>query len=416
MHLYTYVSILAVLITTVILYIIFRQNNLKDSRYHIGLLISAIIALIASLFLPKIVSVITVDWALQFVLAFFIALLAYITLIFIVMMLVAAILPKEKSDKLAEKWEKWKTARKERKAEKQKKTDENTGSVPQAADDLKQQEPVLKNIFINKFSLKKDKDMDEKEPEGDILQEMPSEETEPAENAMQEAPAEETGYTGESTHELPAEGAEPEYMPVSSEPLASEPEVPAGADDELTAREEQDIMSEDSYETSEERETETIIFEEPHAEEMHEAAEHGFPYDTEKSEIYGISQDNLVEKGENTEKNVDTSDNIDKMGLDTVTDSIELSPVQLSLEELLDRAFLLKLEGRELEAASLYIDALDMKPDTEVAFWIVLDICVIYKNFGQAELAAEILQAYMDEFDDLLGNEVKEQIMQSLYS
>lgn len=50
MHLYTYVSILAVLTTTVILYIIFRQNNLKDSRYHIGLFVSAVIALIASLF------------------------------------------------------------------------------------------------------------------------------------------------------------------------------------------------------------------------------------------------------------------------------------------------------------------------------------------------------------------------------
>lgn len=63
----------------------------------------------------------------------------------------------------------------------------------------------------------------------------------------------------------------------------------------------------------------------------------------------------------------------------------------------------------------MYINALDMKPDTEVAFWIVLDICVIYKNFGRTELATDILQAYVNEYDNLLSNEVKEQIMQSLY-
>lgn len=122
-----------------------------------------------------------------------------------------------------------------------------------------------------------------------------------------------------------------------------------------------------------------------------------------------------MRKEENTEKNVDTSDIIDKMGLDTISDFIELSSDRLSIDEVLDRAFLLKQEGKELEAASLFINALDMKPDTEVAFWIVLDICVIYKNFGQSELAADILQAYMNEYNDLMSDEVKEQILQSLY-
>ncbi len=406
MHLYTYVSILAVLIATTILYIIFRQNNLKDCRYHIGLLGSAVIALIASLFLPKIVSVISVDWALQFVLAFFIALLAYITLIFIVMMLVAAVFPKEKSDKIVEKWENWKISRKEKKAERQQKPDKESKSDTEAADSLKQQEPVLKNIFIKRFSLKKANDINDAE--------------EPEESNLQETPAEETAV----------------FIPESLESLENEPEVFTDtANDEIITDQAQEVQTEGSDEAGEEREpetmpydeqepeipyeeqeTETVLYEGPETEEKQETeSDMELPDGAVYSDQHEDSQGFLYEKEENTEKNVDTSDIIDKMGLDTISDFIELSSDRLSIDEVLDRAFLLKQEGKELEAASLFINALDMKPDTEVAFWIVLDICVIYKNFGQSELAADILQAYMNEYNDLMSDEVKEQILQSLY-
>jgi hypothetical protein len=427
MHLYTYVSILAVLIATTILYIIFRQNNLKDCRYHIGLLGSAVIALIASLFLPKIVSVISVDWALQFVLAFFIALLAYITLIFIVMMLVAAVFPKEKSDKIVEKWENWKISRKEKKAERQQKPDKESKSDTEAADSLKQQEPVLKNIFIKRFSLKKANDINDAE--------------EPEESNLQETPAEETAV----------------FIPESLESLENEPEAFTDtANDEIITDQAQEVQTEGSDEAGEEREPETMPYDEQEPETMtyEEREPETMPYDEQEPEIvpyeeqetetvlyegpeteekqetesdmelpdgavysdqHEDSQGFLYEKEENTEKNVDTSDIIDKMGLDTISDFIELSSDRLSIDEVLDRAFLLKQEGKELEAASLFINALDMKPDTEVAFWIVLDICVIYKNFGQSELAADILQAYMNEYNDLMSDEVKEQILQSLY-
>jgi len=446
MHLYTYVSILAVLIATTILYIIFRQNNLKDCRYHIGLLGSAVIALIASLFLPKIVSVISVDWALQFVLAFFIALLAYITLIFIVMMLVAAVFPKEKADKMVEKWEKWKTARSEKKAEMQSKPDKEPESGPDAAEVLKQREPVLKNIFIKRFSLKKAKDINDAE--------------EPEVNTSQE-------ITGAKT--------ESEFMPESFEPLKNEPEVlTETADDGIFANEVQEIHPGDSLEAGEGWEPETLLYEErepgvildeeqepeavsdeeqepeaildeeqePEAVPDEEQEPEAIPDEEREPEVilygelgtkekqdaefemeipdekdsseYEDSHGLLAEKEENTEKNVDTSDIIDKMGLGAISDSIELSSDRLSIDEAIDQAFFLKQEGRELEAASLFINALDMKPDTEVAFWIVLDICVIYKNFGQSELAADILQSYMNEYNDLMSDEVKEQIMQSL--
>jgi hypothetical protein len=305
------------------------------------------------------------------------------------MMLVASVFPKEKSDKIIEKWEKWKISREEKRTEKQDKPDNKPESEPEASDDLKQkQEPVLKNIFIRKFSLKKEKDINETEkPEENILREIPDEET------------------------------NPEYMPESFESLENEPEVNTDiADDEIIIDEMQEIQPEDSYETGEEREPVTELYEELQTEEKQKADyEQKLPDDADNSEQYENSQGFLAELGENTEKNVDTSDIIDKMGIDTISDSIELSSGQLSIDELLDQAFLLKQEGKELEAASLYINALNMKPDTKVAFWIVLDICVIYKNFGQSDLAADILQAYIDEYDDLMSNDVKEQILQSLY-
>jgi hypothetical protein len=360
-------------------------------------------------------------------LAFFIALLAYITLIFIVMMLVAAVFPKEKSDKIVEKWENWKISRKEKKAERQQKPDKESKSDTEAADSLKQQEPVLKNIFIKRFSLKKANDINDAE--------------EPEESNLQETPAEETAV----------------FIPESLESLENEPEVFTDtANDEIITDQAQEVQTEGSDEAGEEREPETIPYDEQEPETMtyEEREPETMPYDEQEPEIvpyeeqetetvlyegpeteekqetesdmelpdgavysdqHEDSQGFLYEKEENTEKNVDTSDIIDKMGLDTISDFIELSSDRLSIDEVLDRAFLLKQEGKELEAASLFINALDMKPDTEVAFWIVLDICVIYKNFGQSELAADILQAYMNEYNDLMSDEVKEQILQSLY-
>jgi len=440
MHLYTYVSIMAVLIATIILYIIFRQNNLKDCRYHIGLLASAVIALIASLFLPKIVSVISVDWALQFVLAFFIALLAYITLIFLVMMLVAAVFPKEKSDKMVEKWEKWKTSKEEKKIEKKNKRDKKAESGQVDADDSKQQhEPVLKNIFIRKFSLKKEKDTSETEkPEENNLPEIPDEKAsseyipesfKPMEDEkagseyipesfkpMEDEKAD-SEYIPESFKPMEDEKTDSEYVPDNFESLGDEPKsLTDKADEGIFIDEVQGIQPEDSYETVDEMEPETTLYEELQVEGKKEADyEQKFPDGADNSDQFENFQEFFAELGENTEKNVDTSDIIDKMGIDTIPDSTELSSGQLSIDEVLDQAFLLKQEGRELEAASLYINALNMKPDTEVTFWIVLDICVIYRNFGQSELAADILKAYINEYDDLMSNDVKEQILQSLY-
>lgn len=112
----------------------------------------------------------------------------------------------------------------------------------------------------------------------------------------------------------------------------------------------------------------------------------------------------------NLEKSVDSSENIDKMGIENIVQNSNV----LSIEECIEGAFKLK-ETDDVEGAILYfMDALDKKPRKELTFWIVLDICVLYKNLGQVELAYDILNSYHDAFGDLMDTSVKEEIESNL--
>jgi hypothetical protein len=178
MHLYTYVSLAVVVLSTATLYIILKRNKSTDCRYIIGLGISAVVAFITSLLLPDIVSAFTVDLAMKLALSFFIALLIYITLLFFSMMLVSYIFPQKKIDVLKKKWEEKRLERQKSKELKQKQKEEIENIKPEAtkpetelrADEsetetsreAKQQEepatrsePILKSIFINRFSRQK---------------------------------------------------------------------------------------------------------------------------------------------------------------------------------------------------------------------------------------------------------------------
>lgn len=288
MHIYTYVSVTVTLLSTAALHIILRKNVPEDSRYHIGLGLSAVISVTASLLLPDIVSVFTVDLAMQIALSFFIAFLIYITLLFISMMLVSSIFTPKRLDRLKKKWE-----------------------------DLKLRRQAEKELAKK--------------------------------HAEEKAAAE-----CEKDHE-------------NSEVLSEQ-------------------SGSNMLEQSESIETGNF------------SAGYSFKKETEPG------------------KNIDTPDIIDKMELDDISnESIPYLDLDgFNLNELINRAFTLKQDGRELEAASLFIKVLDMKPDNEAAFWIVLDLCAIYKNVGQAELAKNILQSYLDRFELLMSNEVKDQIMQGL--
>ena len=110
------------------------------------------------------------------------------------------------------------------------------------------------------------------------------------------------------------------------------------------------------------------------------------------------------------EKSVDSSEIIDKMGIENkVYDSRTVT-----IEECITEAFRLKEEG-DFEGAILYfMYALDKKPQKELTFWIILDICVMYKSLGQHDLALEILNSYYKIYGDMMGTLVRDEIIRNL--
>ncbi len=110
------------------------------------------------------------------------------------------------------------------------------------------------------------------------------------------------------------------------------------------------------------------------------------------------------------EKSVDSIENIDKMGIENNIHDNEL----LTIEECIDEAFRLRVQG-DLEGSILYyMYALDKKPQKELTFWIVLDICVMYKILGQQDLALDILDNYYDIYGEEMDNSVRKEIESNL--
>lgn len=138
----------------------------------------------------------------------------------------------------------------------------------------------------------------------------------------------------------------------------------------------------------------------------------------------GIKDENIEEtapEGENNlEKSVDSEKNIDKMGIETISD--EKVPEEdglkaaenLSVSECVDEAFRLKELG-DLEGAILYyMYALDKNPGKDLVFWVVLDICVLYKSLGQIALAQELLSSYVESYSGVMDASIKEEIERNL--
>jgi hypothetical protein len=120
--------------------------------------------------------------------------------------------------------------------------------------------------------------------------------------------------------------------------------------------------------------------------------------------------ENMAKIENNLEISVDSSENIDKMGIENIEQESEI----LTIDECIEEAFRLKQQGDAEGAILYYMYALDKKPCKQLSFWIVLDICVIYKTLGQYELAFEILNCYYDVFGDIMDGSVREEIENNL--
>jgi hypothetical protein len=112
----------------------------------------------------------------------------------------------------------------------------------------------------------------------------------------------------------------------------------------------------------------------------------------------------------NLEISVDSNENIDKMGIENIVHNRN----SLTIEDCINEAFRLKGAG-DFESAILHhMYALDKKPNKELTFWIILDICVMYKSLGQQELALDILNSYYETYGDTMDISVKEEIRKNL--
>jgi|LSQX01.1.fsa_nt_gb tetratricopeptide (TPR) repeat protein len=98
----------------------------------------------------------------------------------------------------------------------------------------------------------------------------------------------------------------------------------------------------------------------------------------------------------------------------SVTEGSQVDNSKLNIEDYLDEVFMLKDKG-DLEGAILhYMYVLDKKPEDSLVFWIILDICVLYKDLGQAELAREILASYIYEYGEVMEESVRADIERNL--
>ena len=116
------------------------------------------------------------------------------------------------------------------------------------------------------------------------------------------------------------------------------------------------------------------------------------------------------EAASDAEKSVDSAEIIDKMGIENKVYDSEA----MTIEECITEAFRLK-EAGDLEGAILYfMYALDKKPQKELTFWIILDICVMYKTLGQQDLALEILNGYYEAYGDTMDVRLRDEIIRNL--
>ncbi|MHB8062922.1 MAG: hypothetical protein ACYDG2_09860 [Ruminiclostridium sp.] len=105
---------------------------------------------------------------------------------------------------------------------------------------------------------------------------------------------------------------------------------------------------------------------------------------------------------------------------DNVIDNIEYGEEIDKSESIFDASSLVlkalesKDAGRKEDAIECYIEALQYEPNNEMLFWIVLDICALYKQLGLSELAKNILEGLVSQYGAAIQPEVKMEIMNYL--
>lgn len=87
---------------------------------------------------------------------------------------------------------------------------------------------------------------------------------------------------------------------------------------------------------------------------------------------------------------------------------------EMNITDYIDEAFRLKQANDNEGAVLNYMYALDKKPEDDLVFWIVLDLCVLYKEMGQVELAKGILESYVEVYGNIMDDAIKVEIEKNL--
>jgi hypothetical protein len=175
-----------------------------------------------------------------------------------------------------------------------------------------------------------------------------------------------------------------------------EMEIPESGGDESEAVAQEEVIIEEIAESEiEEPETEEIAITE---EEM------------ETSELDGDEiEENLIDSSL-------TIHISDETNADTINDALVDNTLEEvnAVDRLIEEAFLLKASGDLEGAITNYMYALEHDIEDQVVFWLVLDICVLYKQLGKSDLAKDILESYVTDYGSIMNEDVKAQIISSL--
>ena len=101
---------------------------------------------------------------------------------------------------------------------------------------------------------------------------------------------------------------------------------------------------------------------------------------------------------------IDTALNIDKMGIITAS---QIDADNYDVNALLNRAFDSLGGGRLDEAAECFYGAMEKHPPLNLEIQIAIQLCMVYIELGQAELAFDILVGYNDQYRNRLSEEDK---------
>ena len=128
-----------------------------------------------------------------------------------------------------------------------------------------------------------------------------------------------------------------------------------------------------------------------------------------------------IEEIEHDEELVTAVEEIDhNEELVTAIEEIEHNEDVAKDEQIIDanslvlKAFECKDSGKKEEAIEHYLSALQYEQSNEMVFWIVLDVCALYKQLGLSDLAKIILEGLVSKYGSIIQPDIKKEIMNNL--